>query len=163
MKIKALSLLELLLAIAVGAAIMIAAVRYYSSVSENQKLTALENQVTTIYKAVTACVAAQSPSVTKGGGDITTNCMNSAPSATAAVITNGYLSFDVFTNPWGGTNQLSVINCSATLYPTGCFAVYANAIPSEMCDRLNTRMKDSFPGNFSAVMANNSCQILFPL
>lgn len=144
MKVKALGLLELLLAIAVSAAIMIAAVRYYSSVSSNQKLTALEGQAKTLYKAVVSCVAQQSPSA-EGNLD---NCFNESWMSTTA----NYISTSALTNPWGGANQLTN---STTSTPPQVRLVF-ESVPSSMCDRLNTRLINSLPESTFIGMGSTS-------
>lgn len=144
MKVKALSILELLLAIAISAAIMIAAVRYYSEVSSNQKLTALESQANTLYKAVVSCVAQQSPSA-EGNLD---NCFNESWMSTTA----NYLTASNLVNPWGGANALSN---STTSEPPQVRLVFQD-VPSSMCDRLNTRMVSSLPTSTYIGMASTN-------
>jgi len=152
MKIKALSLLELLLAIAISAAIMLAAVRYYSTVSASQRLTTLENQVNAMYKAVAACIGQQSPTT----GNDTSTCFDE----TWMTTTSNYLAASTLQNPYGGANNLVNALPDAKLVLID--------VPSDVCDKLASRMINSLPASTTISMQNTSswgtqCVALIPL
>lgn len=137
LKNRGLGLIQILLSIAVSAAIALVAVRYYSEVKESQKITALWQQVVTITNAVTQCISTLKP-----GQSTTTSSIETYCESTSNLKKAGYLTGDSFTNPWTGSNGLGVSQISGTTV----FKVWigAGSVPSLACNKLNLKAQSSY-------------------
>lgn len=138
MKIKGLGLIQILLVIALSAAIALAAVRYYSEIKISQKTTALWQQIVTITGAVEQCIPTLKPGQTVSSDAPATYCQTRDNLKKA-----GYLAEDSFENPWMGENSLGISQQGNS----NVFRVWISAdlIPSDICtNKLNPRIKQNY-------------------
>lgn len=145
---RGIGLLELMLAITVGAVILMVSVSYFQTVTDNQKITQANGMFADIYAASKDYIKAQ----------------NSGSISLQALIDAGLLTTFYRKNPWGGSVVVKS-NISANSAITQV-AIEMYGVPRPQCERLNERLQQSFsqPNSEQAVCnSGNSLTVLYDL
>lgn len=147
---KGVGLLEIMLALAISAVIILLSVRYYQTTSNNQKVSAAVNQIRGVYQATQTYASRQNFVAT----DLSISSLQSA----------GLLNSTYNQGPWGGANSLTVAvsgnnacigGASSTV--SQCFVVTLSNIPGKTtgtCDQIRGRITQTLNQTGSAGNAN---------
>lgn len=112
------TLLEIMLVLAIAAMVIVMSIRYYQSASNNQKIAAGLNTVTSVIAAGESVLGAK--------GSLATMATDALP-----YLPNNQLPY----SPWGG--QISISGADATSYSI------TMAVPSNICDSFLTLVKQN--------------------
>ena len=121
-------LIEILLALAVSALIVVVAVRYYQTASMNQRISATVNMVRDIYSAVQD--AAKQPDFTLGGGDMMSD-----------LISDGLLTQQYATNPFYGATQVTTSQPSGGGVPF--LIITMEKLSDSACQQIAARLQQT--------------------
>lgn len=122
------SLLEAMLFLVIAGLVLMMSLRYFTQSNEGQRINNAYDQHMGMLSAQTAYV---------GDGNSINN--SDLVSGTGGeLITNNYLSSDFQTDPWGGTNTMTVTN--------GIPQIVSTQIPTGSCNKLASRINTTIIG-----------------
>ena len=154
MRIKGISLLEILLVIAVTAVVLVSAIEYFANVRLASKVNTAAIQFRNIYQGAATYAKDQSYVAA-----LPTTASINLGLPNSALLTNHYLEPSDFISPWGHDTRYDIF-----VYTTNgqlTLKVGVASLPVTACQRLYTRLKTVYPNLQAACPSSQAAAVNF--